>query len=1219
MRALLLPLAIVSAVVQDGERADSYETRVRPLLVERCAECHGAEQQKAGLRLDTPGGLRAGSDVGAVLVAGEPDASRLIQAVRYTDPELSMPPKGKLAEHEVALLERWVAAGAPLPEGRAEVAQGEFDLARRARHWSFQPVTDPAPPAVRDERWCRSELDRFVRAALEERGLEPAPEASRNVWLRRVTVALTGVPPAPEELAAFLADGGQGAYERVVERLLASPRFGETWARHWLDLVRYSESKGHEFDYRIPNAWEYRDYVIRALNADVPYDQLLREHVAGDLLVTPRLRADGADESVLGTGFWTFGEELHSPVDIRRDETDRLANQIDVLTKGFQGLTVACARCHDHKFDAVRQRDYYALAGFPLSSSYRQVRFETARANARLARELRSLRARHADGVRAGLAVALERALEGAENGLAAARDVLAGPAPDFVVPAPPAGVDLVVADFEGETWEGWTAEGDAFGAGPVHQDDVPGHQGRLLQRGTRLVNSHAAHRSDEPTGTLTSAPFRLERDHLHFLIGGGKHAETALQLLLDGEVVRTQSGFDANPLRAAQWDVSELCGRDVQLRVVDGRSGGWGNIGVDHIVQSDAGSAAQLDEEPFCARRAWQLAVAERRGLAPAELERWRALALDLASWQALPGDAAPEGVVRADYRAPGTPWIEDGHAFRGGPLEQDALALSATAAAPARLSPGGAVVDPTWDGLRLAPGTQLEASQVDWVQAGRTLVTPTFTLESGVLWYEVRGRARVFAVVDSHRMLNGPLHGRTKLRIDTGGRWQWVRHDLSRYAGHRAHVELTPDAGQAAPFVVRRVVEGGAAPPEPSALGLPSAPEGWDDATIAALAGRLREGAAWLARAAPLSRADAGLLDGLLGALGEPVPELRAWVDAELALVEDVRWESRTAPALLDGSGVDELLLARGNAHTPLGPAPRGYLEALGIDVEVGGGSGRLALAEALVDPRNPFTARVAVNRLWHHMFGRGIVPTVDDFGVLGAAPSDLALLDELASDFARDWSIKRALRRMALSSTYRQSSHASARALERDPENALLHHVPVRRMTAEALRDSILFVSGTLDETRFGPPVALHLTPFMEGRGRPASGPPDGAGRRSIYLSVPRNFLSPLLLAFDFPAPASTMGRRTTSNVPAQALALLNDPFVVEEARRWARRSLAGELSPAARVRALYLAAFTREPSAAESDAALAFLGARPDEEAWADLCHVLLNVKEFRFLE
>ena len=252
---------------------------------------------------------------------------------------------------------------------------------------------------MKDEHWPADPLDRFILAKLEANGLAPAAEADRRTLIRRGYFDLIGLPPPPEEVERFVKDSSPDAWAKVVDQLLASSQFGERWGRHWLDLVRYAETRGHEFDYPAPDAWQYRDWVIRALNADVPYNQFVTEQIAGDLLPNPRRDATGrVNESVLGTGFWYLGEWLHSPVDIRQDETDRVDNQIDVMTKTFLGLTVGCARCHDHKFDAIATKDYYALAGFLHSSSYREVRFESQAENHAVVEQIRAFDAsRHGE------------------------------------------------------------------------------------------------------------------------------------------------------------------------------------------------------------------------------------------------------------------------------------------------------------------------------------------------------------------------------------------------------------------------------------------------------------------------------------------------------------------------------------------------------------------------------------------------------------------------------------------------------------------------------------------------------------------------------------------------------------------------------------------------------------------------------------------------------
>ena len=360
-----------------------FERHVRPILVEKCQSCHGVEKQKGGLRLDSRTALLAGGDTGPAIEPGDPESSILVDAIRYGRDSYQMPPSGKLPEGTIARIAEWVAAGAAWPNEPDIAATGAappaFDLAERAEHWAYQPLQVADPPAVQNESWPRQTIDRFVLARLEANDLHPAAEVERDAWLRRVTFDLTGLPPTREELQHFLADDSTEAFERIVERLLASPHYGERWGRHWLDLVRYAETLGHEFDYELFNAWRYRDYVIRAFNADVPYDQFLLEHVAGDLLDQPRRNpATGENESILGTGFFWLCEGKHSPVDLRQTEAERVENQIDVFGKTFLGLTIACARCHDHKFDAITTKDYYALAGYLKSSRYQQAFLDDA-------------------------------------------------------------------------------------------------------------------------------------------------------------------------------------------------------------------------------------------------------------------------------------------------------------------------------------------------------------------------------------------------------------------------------------------------------------------------------------------------------------------------------------------------------------------------------------------------------------------------------------------------------------------------------------------------------------------------------------------------------------------------------------------------------------------------------------------------------------------------
>ncbi len=349
--------------VRRAEEISFFETRIRPVLENSCKSCHGPKVAESDLRLDSLAALKQGGAVyGPAVVPGKPEESPLLLAITYQDPDLKMPPKpGPLNDQVVSDFRQWIQRGAIWPESDASgQTVKRFDLAERKSliPWLWKTPVRPQIPAVHASDWSANEIDRFVLQKLEEKGLKPASETDDLAWLRRVALILTGLPPTLEEISDYQSDLSPNRREKMIDRYLASSAYGERQARHWMDLVRYAESRGHEGDYTIANAWRYRDYLIQAFNDDVPYDQFVREQLAGDLLDQPRFdRKTGANLSVMGTGWPFLGEEVHSPVDIRQDETDRLDNKIDVLGKTFLGLTIACARCHDHKFDAISQKD----------------------------------------------------------------------------------------------------------------------------------------------------------------------------------------------------------------------------------------------------------------------------------------------------------------------------------------------------------------------------------------------------------------------------------------------------------------------------------------------------------------------------------------------------------------------------------------------------------------------------------------------------------------------------------------------------------------------------------------------------------------------------------------------------------------------------------------------------------------------------------------------
>ena len=843
-----------------------------------------------------------------------------------------------------------LAIGTPAAQAQEPLLAEEFQS--RAEHWSWQPLANPAIPTTSNQPWVRDAIDALVLARLEQHDLSPAKPAKPETWLRRVWFDVVGLPPDPDAVRAFLADSSDTARQRVVDELLASPHYGERWGRHWLDLVRYAESLGHEYDFPIPNAWRYRDYVVRALNDDVAFDQFTAEHIAGDLLAEPRIdAATGRNESVHGTAFWWFAEQTHSPVDAMQHQADRIDNQLDTLSKTFLGTTIACARCHDHKFDAIRAADYYSLYGFVKSSRYvQQPVFATPQDGAREA--LQSHQA---------ITALLSTMPEDQPLELRAE--------------------DQLLVDFAEE--DDWFRTGDAFPIQPWR------------------------------------GPFVVGRD-----------------------------------------------GPTVHMREL---AGGWAN------------SAA---------------------------LSRER------------------DGVLHS----------------------------------------------------------------------------PTFPVEQDYLHIEVAGEgSRVMVVVEGFHLIRNPIYGNLRREIEQP-RPHWVTFDLRKWQGRRAHIQFldqqTHDLAD-------------------SKRGKGSYPK---DAWLAARRAVLSPHGS-----APTSRSTHRATD--------------FWAATPTATTAIDRYETAlaalpvptTLPGMADGNGENQAVLVRGDPHTPGPNTPRRFLEVLTSDAAMDlRGSGRLQLVAAMFAPDNPLPARVFVNRVWHHLFGRGLVPTVDNLGHLGERPTHPALLDRLAQDvIGGGWSQKDLLRRILLSSTYGMASQSDPESERRDPDNQWFHRQNLRRLQGEVVRDALLVFADRLDPTLGGPPIGLPLTDYHKARGKPASGPVDGKGRRSIYLSVNRNFLSDLLLAFDMPAPFATVGRRNVSNVPAQALTMLNSPFVHEMTRLAADRAVKnGDLDPTGRrrIREWFLTTLARLPTPGETTACLDFLAQErrlrgvdaKDPGPWTELAHALVNRKEFLFL-
>jgi hypothetical protein len=776
-----------------------FEQKIRPILAQHCYECHSSQAKKlrGGLRLDNRAGPLKGGNSGPAVVPGKPDDSLLIQALRYDG--LTMPPKGRLPDQVIADFERWVVMGAPDPRenSTAPATNRAGDLNAARKRWPFQPPQRHAPPPVKDAFWARSDIDRFILACLEAKGLRPAADADRAILLRRVTIDLIGLLPTPEETDAFVSDRSPDAFAKVVDRLLASPHFGERWGRHWLDVARYADSNGKDENLTFHEAWRYRDYVIAAFNRDRPFNQFIREQLAGDLL--PAANQTQRDERLVATGFLVVGPKVLFDRDPLKRKMDVVDEQIDTVGRAFLGLTLGCARCHDHKFDPIPTRDYYALAGIFAGTHT-------------------------LDGIK--------------ENN------------------------PLV---------SGWM----------------------LRPLGTNGERLHAVQLAHQHKLEATGVALRKNRAELLALQG---HAETP---------------------------------------------------------------------------------------------------------------DAAQ------------------------------------------RMAAAGAAVK------------ELEAEE-------RRLQTT--------------------------------------------------------------------------------------APPSP-----------------------------------PLAMA-----------------------------VRD------------EDTPVDIPVNLGGNPHSPGPRVPRGFIRVASSDTYPelpANQSGRRELADWLASPDNPLTARVFVNRVWMHLFGEGLVRSVDNLGTQGERPTHPELLDDLAVRFMEyGWSIKKLLRTLVLSRTYQTAAAESADATRIDSENKLLWRASLRRMDAETMRDAILCVSGRLDRAMGGSAVS-GMGEFATNNGGKGGIVVDGNTRRGVYLPVLRNDLPSLFEVFDFADPDVSTGRRNVTTGPAQALYLMNSPFVMDQARDAARRLLA-VAEDRERLDLLYRLAFGRTPTPAERHSVMQFLGERRREStldpayelaAWTGVCQAVFGCAEFRFVK
>ena len=1076
---------------------DFFETRIRPVIAKNCYGCHGPDQQQSSLRVDSREALLKGGKQGPSIVPGEPGKSLLVKAIRHDG--LSMPIGSRLKDAEVAAIEDWIRKDAPWPVVDVTKTTSRKDrYAQLAReHWAFQPVRKPPVPAVRNSSWAKSDLDRFILARLQQSGLSPAKPADKRILMRRLSYILTGLPPTAEELDRFAADTDPDAYVRLVDRILASPRFGEHWARHWLDLVRFGETRGYEWNYEIIGAWRYRDYLIRAFNSDVPYDQLVREHIAGDLVARPRINTEaGINESVIGTTFYRLGEAGHDDcIMFREIALDVIDNEIDTLTKTFQGLTVSCARCHDHKLDPIPTEDYYGLYSILNSSRVVTHTIDTPQVNADRITRLKQLK-------------------QGIRDEIASIWKVEAGHTARYMLASlPPTRAPARVGGLSAERLRSWR---EALTGMEDAGLDQPSYPWASLMCGTAANEKYLASEA-----TTLAARYRKEAmDRAAF----------------NRENFQQVAAF--NGKAPTGWAASG-----------NGLADGYSLAG-DIILESEGDKAL--------------------RKIVP------QGLYTHLLS-----------GRLNGALRSPDLPKDRKFISVRvmGGNLGARRTVI---------------------DNCAIGENYKLfENDSLKWVKLD------TFAKEKRLpVFVELVTRS------DNPRLPDRPevLKPHQKKLLDDPRSY----FGITSVVTHDVHEAPRETLSHMLPLFERGIPSSWESLANAYQLRIEEAVDHWSKHTAT------EDDVRWL---------DWLLQNDLLPNRTSATTGLQKLID-EYRSVESKIPPPRVVEGLADnGPGAEFPVLIGGNAKTYGEPAPRRFLKnILGEAPLPTSGSGRYELAEIIASPQNPLTARVMVNRVWQHIFGRGIVSSVDNFGTIGDKPTHPELLDFLAQEFiAQGWSIKKLIRFMVLSETFRQSGEVDAKARELDPQNTLLHHYPVRRLEAESIRDSILSASGKLQPALFGPSTNPHRDQPQEYR-RLFSGPLDGAGRRSLYVKVTRMEGTRFLETFDYPVPMAARGSRDVTNVPAQALTLLNDPFVIAEAEECARRLLANPAASVdARVEQLFLTVLGRRPNSVEQErfrglaSEVGSLYQVPREESlnslpvWKDLAHSVFNLKEFIYIQ
>jgi mono/diheme cytochrome c family protein len=1098
-----------------------YSRDVRSILSDRCFECHGTdpEARAAGLRLDAFEDATADLGGYAAIVPGDVEASELWQRITSDDPHEVMPPPGAkkraLTREELATLARWIEEGAVYEE-----------------HWAFVAPERPTVPAVADAAWARNEVDAFVLSLLERQAVAPSAEADRSTLLRRVYFDLTGLPPTVEELDAFLADESADAYERVVERLFSEEpyrsRIAERLATPWLDSARYADTCGIHMDAG-RQAWHWRDWVLGALRDNMPYDQFVTEQLAGDLLPEP------TTDQLVATGFHRNQVTTDEGGAINEEYLVEYAvDRVNTTGEVFLGLTVGCARCHDHKYDPLTQDDFYGLYAFFNSIDQPGLYSQTPDSNrayepfADVPTEEQQESLRALDARLAELATAMAAPLPGEEESRAAfTAELLSESGVDWSVPqvlsassSDPA-VSLVPQE-----------DGAVVAEGPIPAVEdytfVLGSEGQDL----RLLLLEALSVGEGHPGA-----------------GRASHGNAVLtRVTLATRPKGSEADWQDVPLTWA-WADHTQPGRDFEAtNVLEDDQRGWA---LDGNANAGARTLMLLAGESFGAAEGAELrVVVSFRSIYQAHsLGRVRLRVSPLAAATRL-----PVGYARW-YSLPAYP-LAEGAAN---------TTLYDTAYGPESITKLDLEQGFGDDGRKWAFEDRLRDEVVVTLANG-----PSANFVARTLWSPEARELEVSLGSDDGLMvyLNGELA--KEERVDRGAAPDQTRATLSLQPGRNTVVMRIVNTGGPSGYYFKGLPAEPVLTGELPSLVLPA------DAIPAEQGAQLTN--TWRRRFFEDYRA-----------LDDEAIAKRAERDAVVAAIP----RAMVLKELMQPR--ETFVLMRGQYDAP-NPDRRVERSTPGFlpPFPDGAPNNRLGLAQWLTAPENPLFARVAVNRIWQVVFGRGLVRTAEDFGLQGAWPSHPELLDWLAVEFRESgWDVHGLLKQLVLSSTYRQSSNVRPELAELDPDNDLIAFYPRRRLGAEEIRDQALYTAGLLVEQLGGRSVKPYqpeglwrevampqsnTRTFVRGEG-------DDLWRRSLYTYWKRAVPPPSLQTFDAPTRESCVIARQTTNTPLQALVLWNDEQFVEAARALAARSLASGEDDATRLTWLLRTAVGRAPEASE----------------------------------